>query len=366
MTTAITLTFLGKGGTGRTTIAYATAKKYASQGKRVLFVGQEPAPALSVLLGVDIGPEPTIIDPNLKAVQIQSATLLEKGWEQLKKLEAQYIRTPFFKDVYGQELGVLPGVEGILTINSIREYSASGEYDVIIYDGKGDKETLRLLGSAEIMSWYIRRFRQVIMDSDLYKAVSPFVQPISSAVLNVDWTNDNFSQPTQQVNDLLDNAKATIADPNRVAAYLVSTTDKAAIATARYLWGSAQQVNLTVGGVILNQGDLTDKIAAEFAPLPVTSVPHRSTQDWQQLVDALPDFSQAVMAPKPITIDIAKSQVSLFLPSFDKKQIKLTQYGPEVTIEAGDQRRNIFLPPPLSGKPVTGAKFQNDYLIISF
>ncbi len=362
----ITYTFLGKGGTGRTTIAFATAKRYASQGKKVLFVGQEPAPALSLIIGANIGPEPTEIDSNLKAVQIQAASLLESSWEELKKLEAEYIRTPFFKKVYGQELGVLPGVEGILTINTMRGYSTSGEYDVIIYDGTGDQETLRLLGSAEIMSWYIRRFRQVLIDSDLYKAISPFVQPISSAILNVDWTNNNFSQPNQQINELLDNAKAAIADPNRVAAYLVTTNDKAAIATARYLWGSAQQVSLTVGGVILNQGDMTDNINSEFAPLPVTPVPHRSTEDWKPLMDALPDFSQAVKAPKPIIIDIEKSQVSLFLPSFDKKQIGLTQYGPEVTIEAGDQRRNIFLPPPLSGKSVTGAKFQNDYLIISF
>ena len=369
----ITYTFLGKGGTGKTTIAFATAKRYASQGKKVLFVGQEPASTLSLILGANIGSEPTEIDSNLKAVNIQAASLLESGWEELKKLEAEYIRTPFFKKVYGQELGVLPGVEGILTINVMRGYSASGEYDVIIYDGTGDKETLRLLGSAEVMSWYIRRFRQVILDSDLYKAISPFVQPVSSAILNVDWTGDNFSQPTAKMNELLDNAKATIADPNRVAAYLVTTDDRAAIATARYLWGSAQQVNLTVGGVILNQADLVDNITAEsspitaeFSPLSVTPVPRRSTEDWKPLMDALPDFSQAVKAPKPLIIDIEKSQVSLFLPSFDKKQIGLTQYGPEVTIEAGDQRRNILLPPPLSGKPVTGAKFQNDYLIISF
>ncbi|NES03324.1 MAG: ArsA family ATPase [Okeania sp. SIO2F4] len=362
----ITYTFLGKGGTGKTTIAFATAKRYASQGKRVLFVGQEPASTLSLILGANIGPEPTEIDSNLKAVNIQAASLLESGWEELKKLEAEYLRTPFFKNVYGQELGVLPGVEGILTINVMRGYSASGEYDVIIYDGTGDKETLRLLGSAEIMSWYIRRFRQVILDSDLYKAISPFVQPISSAILNVDWTGDNFSQPTEKINELLDNAKSTIADPNRVAAYLVTTDDKAAIATARYLWGSAQQVNLTVGGVILNQADLVDNITAEFTPLSVAPIPRRSTEDWKPLMDALPDFSQAVKAPKPIIIDIEKSQVSLFLPSFDKKQIGLTTNGPEVTIEAGDQRRNIFLPPPLSGKPVRGAKFQNDYLIISF
>ena len=248
----------------------------------------------------------------------------------------------------------------------MQEYSASGKYDLIIYDGSGDKETLRLLGSAEIMSWYIRRFRQVILDSDLYKAISPFVQPVSNAILNVDWTGNNFSQPTEKINELLDNAKATIADPNRVAAYLVTTKDKAAIATARYLWGSAQQVNLTVGGVILNQADNVDNITPEFSPLSVTPVPRRSTENWQPLMDALPDFSQAVKAPKPIIIDIDKSQVSLFLPSFDKKQIGLIQDGPEVTIEAGDQRRNIFLPPPLSGKPVRGAKFQNDYLIISF
>jgi HSP20 family molecular chaperone IbpA len=120
-----------------------------------------------------------------------------------------------------------------------------------------------------------------------------------------------------------------------------------------------------VGGVLLNQTQSTEAIATEFAPIEVNFLP-TVQGDWQPLIDALPDFKQADKAPRPITIDISARQVKLFLPGFDKKQVKLTQYGPEVTIEAGDQRRNIFLPPQLSGQSVKGAKFQDRYLIISF
>lgn len=365
---AFILTFLGKGGVGRTTIAIAAAKRFASQGKRVLFVGQEPGPALSLMLGTVPGPDPQELAPNLQVVQLHIATLLERSWEELKKLEAQYLRTPFFKAVFGQELGVLPGMDSALVLNAIREYDASGQYDVIVYDGAGDQATLRMLGMPEIASWYIRRFRQVFADSDLGKALSPFIQPIASTVLNVNWSsNDIFSQPeAQRMNNILEQGKQAVADPNRVAAYLVTTADDVAIATAKYLWGAAQQVGLTVGGVIVNRANGSEPLTQEFAPLPINSIAVQSVNDWQPMVDALPDFNQATQAPRPIAINVAERKVSLFLPHFDKKQVKLTQYGPEITIEAGDQRRNVFLPDELRGKPVTGAKFQDSFLIISF
>ena len=363
---AFILTFLGKGGSGRTTVAIAAAKKLASLGSRVLLAGQDPGPAFGLLLGMSPSPDPQEISPKLAAVQLLSTVLLERSWEEAKELEAQYLRTPTLKNVYGQELGILPGMDSALALNAIREYDKSGNYDVIVYDGPGNFSTLRMLGTAEILSWYIRRFRQVLSESDLGKALSPFIQPITSAILNVSWSPDDLSQEgNNQGTQLLEEGKAALADPNRVAAYLVSGDDPGAIATAKYLWGSAQQVGLTVGGVLLNQAEATEAIASEFAPLPLTSLPSRTGADWQSLIDALPDFRQAAQAPKPITIDTANRQVRVFLPGFDKKQVKLTQYGPEITIEAGDQRRNIFLPPPLNGQPVKGAKFQGGYLIIS-
>lgn len=365
---SLILTFLGKSSTARTKIAIASAKLLANQGKRVLLAGHAE-PALPILLGTTLSADPQEIAPNLQVVQLQSSVLLERNWEEGKKLEAQYLRTPIFKEVFGQELVVLPGMDNALALNAIREYDASGKYDAIVYNGTGDAATLRMFGLAESLSWYVRRFRQLFVNSDLGKAIadSPLIQPLITSFFNVNWTADNFAQPTNQVNNFLDKGKAALADPKRIAAFLVTTSEPIEVASTRYLWGSAQQVGLTVGGVLQVCDDTNANLAEEFAPLPISIIPDTPTADWEALIDALPNFvEQAVQAPKPIEIDVHNGQVRLFLPGFDKKQVKLTQYGPEVTVEAGDQRRNISLPPALSGKPITGAKFQNSYLIISF
>jgi arsenite-transporting ATPase len=89
--------------------------------------------------------------------------------------------------------------------------------------------------------------------------------------------------------------------------------------------------------------------------------------DWSTLMAAVPDLASATQhAPAPVVIEEAAQQVRLFLPGFTKADITLTQYGPEVTVTAGDQRRNLFLPDSLKGRAIQGAKFPADYLILSF
>ncbi|MBF2022024.1 MAG: ArsA family ATPase [Hydrococcus sp. C42_A2020_068] len=364
---SLILTFLGKGGSGRTTMAIAAAKKFASSEKRVLLVGQDPGPTLGLLLGATTSNSPTEITSNLSVVQLFSTIMLEQSWEQIKELEAKYLRSPTLKNVYGQELGILPGMDSALALNAIREYDKSERYDIIVYDGPGDNNTLRMMGIPEVLSWYVRRFRKVLGDSDVGKVLAPFIQPITSAILNVSWSADDLAkEPSDRANNLLEEGKAALANPKRVTAYLVTTADPIAIAAAKYLWGSAQQVGLTVSGVLLNQAEASEAIATEFAPLGVNAIPSRAGDDWQPLIEALPDFQTVSQVPQPMTVDLAARQVRIFLPGFDKKQVKLTQYGPEITIEAGDQRRNIDLPSPLRGQPVRGAKYQSGYLVISF
>ena len=357
------VTFLGKGGTGRTISAIATAKKLATSGKKVLLMGQDSSPAWGITLGVTPTTEPSEIGANLSAMQLNSAVLLENSWEQVKQLEAQYLRSPILKQVYGQELGILPGMDRALALNTIREHYQSGQYDVIIYDGTGGIDTLRMLGMPEILSWYFRRFRGVFTESDIVKTLSPFVQPVTSAVLNTTWTANEISGNTDNpATQMLEEGTAALSKGN-VLAYLITTTEPAAVATAKYLWGSAQQVGLKVPGVMV-RGE-AEAVSAEFAPLSVSSLPKYDGSNWQPLIDNLPNAIAEANAPQATEFVMAERKIKVFLPGFDKKDVKLTQYGPEITIEAGDQRRNITLPPAWRGSSVTGAKFQNGYLEVT-
>ncbi len=362
---SLIVTFLGKGGTGRTISAIATAKKLATEGKKVLLIGQDSSPAWGMALGATPATEPQEISPNFAAMQLNSAVLLENSWEEVKQLEAQYLRSPILKQVYGQELGILPGMDRALALNAIREYYQSNKYDVIIYDGTGGIDTLRMFGLPEILSWYVRRFRGVFSESDIVKTLSPFVQPVTSAILNTTWSANDITNTTDNpASQMLENGTAAL-NQGKVMAYLVTTPNPAAVATAKYLWGSAQQIGLGVGGLIVNQGTITDSVSADFAPLSVASIPKFDGDNWQAIIDKLPAMDDRLDVPKPIEFVMAERKIKVFLPGFDKKDVKLTQYGPEITIEAGDQRRNITLPPAWRGNSVTGAKFINSYLEVS-
>ena len=153
------LTFLGKGGTGKTCLAIAAAKKLASSGKRVLLMAQDGGPALEIFLSIPINASPTPISPNLSVMHLQTTSLLERSWDDVKALDEKNIcdhRT--LKSVYGEELSILPGMDGALALNALREYDQSDNYDVLIYDGAGGLETLRMFGIPECVSWYARRF----------------------------------------------------------------------------------------------------------------------------------------------------------------------------------------------------------------
>jgi arsenite-transporting ATPase len=363
------ITFLGKSGTEQTTLAIATAKWFTQQGKQVLLVTHNPSPSTETLLGTPLTTVPQVIDSNLQVVQLQATAMLDEVWGELRKLLALYIPLPDSDPLFSGELIILPGFDSLLSFNALRKYYQSGDYDAIVYDGRGDLETLRMLGIPNVLDWYFHRFGRIFEGLDLHKIADSIGGPIATAILSANVDTQKLKQGIEQVRDWIDQGVAVVNNPTQLASYLVTTDEPSAIAEARWLWGSAQQVNLSVNGVLVyrrEEIDDTKDLQRAFDSLSLHPVPTLKQNNWEELLKALPDFHEQPSTRPSYEIDLEAYQIEVFLPGFTKKQVKLTQYGSEITIEAGDQRRNLFLPPELQGRSIESGKFEEPYLIISF
>ncbi|MEO1300303.1 MAG: ArsA family ATPase, partial [Cyanobacteria bacterium J06636_16] len=159
----------------------------------------------------------------------------------------------------------------------------------------------------------------------------------------------------------LEAGRAAVQSPHQVLGFLVTSGDANDVAMVRHLWGCAQRA-------------VQKPLLVLFCPLverpshcQLSALPQLESDNWDPLQAAVPAIAAVRQAaPAPVVIDEAAKQVRLFLPGFTKADIGLTQYGPEVTVTAGDHRRNLQLPTSLSNRAVQGAKFQEDALILSF
>jgi len=97
--------------------------------------------------------------------------LLERNWEEVKNWRLNTF-APIIKDVYAQELMVLPGMDSALVLNAIRGTTLVASMTSLSMMA-AVTSTVRMLGMPETLSWYSRRFGKLLQDSDLGKTVSP-------------------------------------------------------------------------------------------------------------------------------------------------------------------------------------------------
>jgi HSP20 family molecular chaperone IbpA len=175
----------------------------------------------------------------------------------------------------------------------------------------------------------------------------------------------------------------TFQDPQRFSCFLVTNPcSQIAVDTALRYWGCAAQAGVYVAGALYpklatDTAPLASAIEEGFSPLRISGIPFLSFEsppDWdevirrmsQQTKDVLDGRSQAKPIPPPVTFDQSARTVTLFLPGFNKSDVKLSQWrgGSELLVEAGDQRRSVVLPTAMRGK-VSGAKFQENCLVVT-
>lgn len=94
------VTFLGKGGSGKTTASVFAAQHYALAGLSTCLVVQSQDPSPDFLLGTKIATSPTLLNDHLSVIRLETTKMLLEPLKQLKQADARLNMTQ----------GVLEGV----------------------------------------------------------------------------------------------------------------------------------------------------------------------------------------------------------------------------------------------------------------
>ena len=101
--------FTGKGGVGKTTVASATALRIAAGGRKTLIMSTDPAHSLGDAFGVELGPEPSEVAPNLWAEEIDPQRRLEENWRDIQQHAIAVLNWAGLEEIQAEELSIDPG-----------------------------------------------------------------------------------------------------------------------------------------------------------------------------------------------------------------------------------------------------------------
>ncbi|XP_020089544.1 uncharacterized protein At1g26090, chloroplastic isoform X1 [Ananas comosus] len=385
------VTFLGKGGAGKTTAAVLAAKYYAREGMRTCLVVHSQDPTAEQLMGCNFGNSPTDCGNNLSAVKLETSKLLLEPLNRVKKVDARLNLTQgILEGVVGEELGVLPGMDSIfsaLTLQKLvnflpdRKDGASTEFDIIVYDGISAEETLRLVGATERVRWYLKYMRNLAEKTEIGRLTSPSMLKLAYDSARPNGRTSEGKTSTEiwnEIEQILGKASTSFTDSNKFRCYLVMDPKRSiTITSALRYWGCAIQAGTQISGALgfaPQSSSISQEVAGKFTPLSVGTLPYLlidSSLDWDAAISSLSQDTEDLLTTThkcshpSVTFDTSQKSVKLFMPGFDKSEIKLYQYrgGSELLVEAGDQRRIIKLPLGMQGK-VSGAKFIDRNLVV--
>ena len=154
--------FGGKGGTGKTTAAAATAIHLSRQMRRkILLVSTDPAHSLADSLGMPVADDPVAVPGagNLWARQLDAPKADRRFHERYDKFMKILIDRGTFLDSQDARNIVdlpLPGLDEVMAIREISNLLKEQVYDLIIMDTAPTGHTLRLLELPEVMTQWIR------------------------------------------------------------------------------------------------------------------------------------------------------------------------------------------------------------------
>nr|KYP48743.1 hypothetical protein KK1_029545 [Cajanus cajan] len=353
------------------------------------------------LLSCKIGTSHVVCGKNLSAVRLETTKMLLEPLKLLKQADAQLNMTQgTLGGIVGEELGILPGMDPFFLVLALERLvgflgiaaskSQQNNFDLIIYDGISSEETLRIIGGSSKARLYLKHLRSLAEKTELGRLAAPSLLRLVDEAMKISSRKSYFngkmsSEIWDSLDHMLERGSSAFSNPQKFGCLLVmDPNNPTSVNSALRYWGCTIQAGAQISGAfgitsLQENLESLERAKKEFSPLPsafISSLSMNGPVDWSRvLLDTVNEDARHLLnslsgqcneIPLPVRFDNIKKLVTLFMPGFDKSEIKLYQYrgGSELLVEAGDQRRVITLPPEIQGK-VGGAKFEDRNLVIT-
>src|SRR5258706_15041638 len=380
----------GRGGVGKTSIAAATALLSARSGKRTIVLSTDIAHSLADAFDVKLGPEPTPITENLWGQEPDVYFNIGRYWRTIQTYMTELFSWRGLDEVMAEEMTVLPGMDELGTLLWIADHVESGAYDVIVVDAAPTGETLRLLSLPEASRWWVERI------APIGRRVSRIGRPMIERLIGVPMPRDEVFAAAERLLDRLDKVHRLLADPEMSSVRIVLALEKMSIVEAQrsftyfHLFGYPSDLVIgnrvlppdlagdgSFGGLRRTQQGYLPVIEAQFAPVPVRTVPQfdREMIGVANLIEigrelfGESDPTEFLYRGRPYRVLAEQGGghvLEVALPFTERDGVQLTRDGDEIVLQVGTWRRTVLLPRALVDAPTKSAKMEDGVLRIRF
>jgi len=376
--------FTGKGGVGKTTIAAATGLKSALEGKKTLIISTDPAHSLSDSFNIQLGPEPTLIAPNLYGQELDVYYSMRKYWGNLRELMVTLFRWQGLDSILAEELSAIPGMEEGAAFMWIEKYYSEKAFETIVIDSAPTGETLTLLTLPQVTQWWVTKtfpFQKFAI-----KTIGAGIRRTTGVPLDKGYEELEFMFKK------LENIQKVFANPDITSIRIVTNPEKMVINESKRAYTYLQLYGYNIDAVIINrilpetsssdfmyqytqkQADYITEIVETFSPIPIFKLKHQGHEIFG--VELLKSISQDIYGDhnpndiffKETTYKIkhtkGKYEIQLKLPHLNTQSFKLNKYGDEIVLELGNRRKNFYLPRFTNFMVIKSYSYANQWLSI--
>jgi arsenite-transporting ATPase len=398
VTSVRTLLVTGSGGSGRTTVAAATALASARAGGRTLLLTRDH-PAVEALLplvpgGPAVSGSAAAVDgvPGLAVARIDPSASFREGVLDAQTRIGGLLALLGAAPLDPEELTELPGAEALALLRALRQADVSisessgpeTPWDLVVVDLPPVREAVELLALPEQLRRYLRRLLPA--DRQAARALRPVLAQLAGVPMPTEWAYEAAARADRD----LAAVQAVIEDPGTAVTVVLEPGPRAeeALRTARA--GLALHGH-RLASVVANRLLPTDSADPFLAALsggqqirlkalaeqcaddgvPLHELPHLGGEPHTADELSLPAPEAEPRAAEPWSVEDRLADVGYFvwtlpLPGASRDGLDLVRRGDELVVDASGFRRIMPLPSALRRCTVGGAALRDGALRVRF